>query len=133
MWICPVCNQLVPNRVKRKCPNGHLLFDMNTLGPTTEKPALRSFVNEVLVCLGVFVAVTSINDFVPSKPLGNALGYALVFLMAYGVVALMRAFKWRRKGGALLRLVPRAAGIGLGCLLAGGGLFALGSALGLIH
>jgi hypothetical protein len=41
------------------------------------------------------------------------------------ILALFRGFKWKRQGGAVARLVPRATGMAVACTLAGGGLFAL--------
>jgi hypothetical protein len=49
------------------------------------------------------------------------------------ILALFRGLKWKRQGGAVARLVPRATGMAAACILAGGGLFALGLALGLIR
>ena len=135
MWICPLCNQLEPNPVNRKCRNGHGLADATIFAvATVEKPAWKAFINAALVCIGVTIAVAVGNALIPGQPLGkNALGYPLVFFMALGVVALRRAFKWSRQGGPVTRLVPRAVGMGLGCILTGAGLFALGLNLGLFH
>lgn len=134
MWICPDCNQLVPDPVKRKCPKGHVLFDGRIMAYTTETSAVRAFFNAILVCLGILVAVTSINALIPGQPLGkNAAGYPLVAFIIAGILALLRALKWKRQGGPVARLVPRAVGTGLACLLAGAAPFAAGIAFGLIH
>jgi hypothetical protein len=131
MWICPICNQLVPNPVNRKCPNGHGLFDGRIFSSTMEQSAAKAFINAFLVCLGIFVAVTSANALIPSHPFGkNAAGYPLVIFIVFGISALLRARKWKRQGGPVARLVPRAVGTGLACLLAGVGTFAAGIALG---
>jgi len=134
MWICPTCNQLVPSPVNRKCTNGHALFDGRIMAYTTETSAVRAFFNAILVCLGILVAVIGINALIPGQPLGkNAAGYPLVAFIVAGVVALLRALKWKRQGGPVARLVPRAVGSGLACILAGAAPFAAGIALGLIH
>ena len=134
MWICPDCNQLVPNPVKRKCPKGHALFDGRMMAFTTEQSAAKSFLNAFLVCLGILVAVTGINALIPSHPLGkNAAGYPLVAFIVAGILALLRALTWKRQGGPVARLVPHAVGTGLACLFAGAAPFAAGIALGLIH
>ena len=133
MWICTACNQLVPDPVRRKCPNGHILFDWSILAPTKDLPAVKSFFNALLICLGVVVAVTSINALVPSKPFGNALGYVLVFFIAFGIVVLRRGRKWKRQGGPVARLAPLTLGIALGCIFTGAGMFALGITVNLIR
>jgi hypothetical protein len=134
MWICPVCNQLVPNPVNRKCQNGHGLFDGGIFSSTVEKSAGKSFLMAFLVCLGILVAVIGVNALIPSHPLGkNAPGYPLVTFIVVGILALLRALKWKRQGGPVARLVPRAVGTGLACLLTGAVPFAAGVALGLIH
>ena len=87
MWICPYCNQLVPNPVNRKCPNGHGLFDGQIFSFTDEQSAAKAFLNAFLVCLGIFVAVTGINALIPSHPLGkNAAGYPLVIFIVAGIM-----------------------------------------------
>jgi len=48
------------------------------------------------------------------------------------ILALFRGLKWKRQGGAVARLVPRATGMAVACIL-GGGPFALGMALDLIR
>ena len=134
MWICATCNQLVPNPVNRKCPNGHGLFDGNIFSSTVEQSAGKAFLNAFLVCVAIFVAVTSINALIPSHPFGkNAAGYPLVIFIVAGIIALLRARKWTRQGGPVARLVPRAFGTGLACLLTGAGTFAAGIALGLMR
>jgi hypothetical protein len=134
VWICPDCNQLVPNPVKRKCPNGHALFDGRIMASTTEQSAAKSFLSAFLVCLGILVAVAGLNALIPGQPLGkNALGYPLVAFIVAGVVALLRGLKWKRQGGPVARLVPRAIGTGLAYIIAGAAPFAAGIALGLIH
>ena len=134
VWICPDCNQLVPSPVKRKCPKGHALFDGRIMASTIEQSAAKSFLNAFLVCLGILVAVTGINALIPSQPLGkNAAGYPLVAFIVAGILALLRALKWKRQGGPVARLVPRAVGTGLAYIIAGAALFAAGIALGLIH
>lgn len=134
MWICPYCNQLVPNPVNRKCQNGHGLFDGRIFSSTVEQSAAKSFFKAFLVCLGILAAVTGINALIPSHPLGtNGAAYPLVIFIVAGISALLRALSWKRQGGPVTRLVPRAVGTGLACLLAGAAPFAAGVALGLIH
>ncbi len=133
MWICPYCNTAVPNPVNRKCPNGHGLADPIVLGFTVEQTASKSFIKAFLICLAAAVLVILSRSFLPEKTVGHVLGMALVFFIAVGVVALLRALKWKRQGGPVTRLAPRALGTGLGCLVAGGGLLALGFGLDMIR
>lgn len=133
MWVCPACNQIVPNPVNRKCPNGHALSELALLGFTTEKPLGPAFIRGFLFSAGIAALVAFSGAFVPKDEVLNMLGYTLFALGAIGVFIIWQGFKWKRRGGAVARLVPRAVGTGLGCLIAGGGLFAVGMALGLIH
>ena len=130
MYICPVCNQLVPNPVKGKCPNGHGLFDGNIMASTREQPAGRAFVTAVLVGLAIAALVILSRFFLPEKYVAHMTGMTLVFFIAFGIFVLLRGMKWRRTGGPVARLAPRAFGAGLGYILTGAGLLALGFALG---
>jgi uncharacterized membrane protein HdeD (DUF308 family) len=104
------------------------------MASTIQTSAVRAFFSAILVCLGILAAVTGINAMIPGHPLGkNAAGYPLVAFIVAGILALLRALKWKRQGGPVMRLVPRALGIGIACLLAGAAPFAAGIALGLIH
>jgi len=131
MYICPQCNQPVPDPVERKCPRGHLLYDRHLLGSTREQSFGASFLNTLIVCVLIFLASTAALALL-KKP-GSSAGYILVAFIAAGILVLFRGLKWKRQGGAVARLVPRATGMAVACILAGGGLFALGMALGLIH
>jgi predicted ABC-type exoprotein transport system permease subunit len=131
VYICTQCNQPVPNPVKGKCPRGHLLTDHNILGATREQSFGESFFKTVGVCILIFLVTAAILALL-QKPSSSA-GYILVALMALGILALFRALKWKRQGGAVARLVPRATGMAVACILTGGALFFLGLALGLIR
>jgi len=132
MWICTTCNQTVPNPVKSRCPNGHAMVELLMLGSTVENTLGKSFLRSFLISLGIAAIMILSRAFLPEKTVGHILGMALVFITAVGVVALLRALKWRRQRGPVTRLVPRALGIGLGFVLVGGGLLAIGFVLGMI-
>jgi hypothetical protein len=93
----------------------------------------RSFGKAFLGCLAIVALIILSRFFVAEKTVGHVLGMALVFFIAVAVVALLRALKWKRQGGPVTRLAPRAFGTGLGCILAGGGLLAIGFALDMIR
>jgi hypothetical protein len=133
MWICPDCNQLVPSPVNRKCPNGHALFDGRILSPAREQSFGRAFVTAAGVCLGIAILIVGSRLFFPDAAVGHVLGLTLVAFIVAGVVGLLRGLRWKRQGGPVSRLAPRAFGMALGCILAGGGLLAIGFALGLAH
>jgi hypothetical protein len=116
MHICPICNTAVPHPVNRKCPNGHGLFEGLVLGTTEEKSAAASFLSALLWCLGVTVAVASINGLWPASPLHDKLVWFFIFYVAFGVLAILRGLKWRRAGGPVARLAPRAFGTGAGAI-----------------
>ena len=132
MWICPECNQLVPNPVNKKCPNGHGLFDGRIIGSTKEQSFAASFFNAIIACVVILVAAGAAGALL-SKSNTAYVGFALIAFVAAGILGFLRGRKWKRQGGAVLRLVPRANGMALGCILAGGGLFAIGIAYDLIH
>jgi len=132
VWICPECNQLVPNPVNRKCPNGHGLFDGRIMASTKEQSFMASFFNAIIASV-VFVVAASSAGALLAKSNTAWVGFALIGVIAAGITGFIRALKWKRQGGAVLRLVPRAYGMALGCILAGGGLFAIGAAYDLIH
>jgi len=131
VYICTQCNELVPNPVKGKCPRGHLLADRQLFFATREMSFGASFLKTLGVCIVIFLATTATLALL--KKSGSWAGYVLIALIVAGILALFRALKWRNQGGPVARLAPRAAGIAVACILAGGGLFALGIALALIR
>jgi hypothetical protein len=92
---------------------------------------MASFFNTLIACVVIFLATTAALALL-KKP-GSSAGYVLVAFIVAGILALFRGVKWKRQGGAVARLVPRATGMAVACILAGGGLFALGLALNLIR
>jgi hypothetical protein len=131
VYICTRCNQPVPNPVKGKCPRGHLLTDHNILGATREQSFGEAFLKTLGACVLIFLATTAVLALL-KKPATSA-GYVLVAIICIGILALFRGLKWKRQGGAVTRLVPRATGMAVACIFAGGGIFALGVALDLIR
>ncbi|MGB9069397.1 MAG: hypothetical protein WCC21_12590 [Candidatus Acidiferrales bacterium] len=133
MWICPDCNQLVPSPLKGKCPNGHALWDGGILSPTREQSVGRAFIMAAGICLVIAILIVGSRVVFPEAAVGHVLGLTLVAFIVAGIVGLLRGLRWKRKGGPASRLAPRAFGMALGCILAGGGLLAIGFALGLAH
>jgi len=131
VYICTQCNQLVPDPVKGKCPRGHLLTDRHLLGGTREQSFGEAFFKTLGACIAIFLATAAALALL-KKP-GSFAGYVLVAFAVAGILALSRSLKWRNQGGPVARLAPRAAGMAVACILAGGGLFALGIALDLIR
>jgi len=122
----------VPNPVNRKCPNGHGLFDGRIIGSTKEQSFAGSFFNAIIACVVILLAAGAAGALF-SKSNTAWVGYTLLAFVAAGILGFLRGRKWKRQGGAVLRLVPRANGMALGCILAGAGLFAVGIAYDLIH
>ena len=116
MHICPDCNMAVPNPVNRKCPNGHGLFEGLVLGTTEEKSAGAAFLSALLWCLGVTVAVSCLNGLWPTGWLHDKMAWFFIFYVAFGVCAILRGWKWKRAGGPVARLAPRAFGTGAGAI-----------------
>lgn len=133
MWVCPVCNQLVPNPVKRKCANGHGLFDGRIFASTKEVSFTSSFFSALTACVIIFIAVAALGTLL-AKTSASALDASLLLaFVVFGFFGFLRARKWSRQGGPVARLVPRAYGMAAGCALAGGVPFAIGIMHGLIH
>jgi len=132
VYICTQCNQPVPDPVKNKCPRGHLLYDRHLLGHTQERSFGASFFNTLILCIVLFLATTAAATLL-KKSTGTWAGSILVMFIVAGIIVLFRGLKWKRQGGAVARLAPRANGMAVACLLTGGGLFALGIALDLIR
>lgn len=131
MYICTQCNELVPNPDKGKCPRGHLLTDRQLFFPTRELSFGASFLKTLGVCLAIFLATTAVLALL--KKSSAWAGYVLIAFIVAGILGFFRALKWRNQGGPVARLAPRAAGMAVACILAGGGIFALGVALNLIR
>lgn len=129
MWICPVCNELVPQPVNRRCPKGHGLFDQRILGNTKEVSFGASFRNALLACIGFAAAGALARFLLPAQTGFLGAHFLLVFIIA-GIVGGLRALHWKRQGGAVERLVPRAWGMALGCIVAGVGLILIAGLIG---
>lgn len=126
MWICPQCNEAVPDPAKRRCPKGHSLFDWRIFRSTKEQSVLGAFFDALLASIVIVVAVTALGRLVP-QPAATALtAVALIALVIAGIVGLRRAREWQQQGGAVARLAPRARGMGLGCIVTAAGLFVVG-------
>jgi len=119
MWICPVCNQLVPNPVKRKCPNGHGLFDGRIFGSCKQQSFAASFFNTLFACVLIFAAVAAFATLLPKTSPTSLNGATLAAFIVVGIGGFLRGRKWARQGGPVVRLVPRANGMAAGCILAG--------------
>lgn len=115
MWICADCNQLVPNPVNRKCPNGHGLFDRRIFGSTKEVMA-TSLRNTVITCVAITGVAALLRIFFTAENTAAPIVMLFTAFVVVGAVAFARALHWRRQGGPVLRLVPRANGVALGCI-----------------
>ncbi len=134
MWICPICNQLVPNPVKRKCPNGHGLFDGRIFGSCKQQSFVAAFLNTLFACVLIFAAVAAFATLLPKTSARSLNGATLAAFIVVGVVGFLRGRKWVRQGGPVARLVPRANGMAAGCIFMGVVFpFAAGIARGLIR
>jgi len=142
MYICTHCNQPVPDPVRLlrgrplryayKCPRGHLLYDRRLLGFTREQSFIASFFNALMACAVILAATSSAGSLLTKSHTAWA-GYTLVVFVVAGILVISRALKWEKQGGAVARLVPRAMGMGLACIFAGSGLFAVRLAIHLIR
>jgi len=118
-------------RLTYKCPHGHLLYDRRLLGCTREQSFIGSFFSSLMAC-AVILAATSSAGSLLTKSHTAWVGYTLVAFVVAGILVISRALKWEKQGGAVARLVPRAMGMSVACILAGGGLLAVRVAIDLI-
>src|SRR5438046_2652943 len=114
MWICADCNQLVPNPVNRKCPRGHGLFDRRLFGSTKEVTMGTSFRNTVIGCM-VFAGLAFVSRaWLTANNTAVLVTMVIIAFILAGVTGFARGQHWRRQGGPVTRLVPRANGMALG-------------------
>jgi hypothetical protein len=118
MWICPDCNSLVPNPIRKKCPNGHGLFDGGICSSTSETSTGAAFLNAFLICLALAGAAVLDRSLYTTQPVSYILTAALFIFLAAGLTGFVRGMKWRGQGGPVMRLVPRANGMAMGCAAA---------------
>ena len=117
MWVCTKCNAVVAAPVNGKCPRGHVLYDR--FFPTKE----MSFLSATLWAFGLCVAFCVLLVWSQRFPwvtdqFGQISEMALLGFGILAVMSFLRGLKWRRQGGAVARLSPRAFGTALGCALA---------------
>jgi hypothetical protein len=127
VWICTVCNQPVAQPDKKKsCPSGHALFDWHMVGKTRELNIVLAFFWGIVFAAGTALLAAAIGMIVASmagsknETRGGDIGIAIaaIWLPMYIVVAFRRAAQWKRQGGAVARLAPRAIGMALGSIVA---------------
>ena len=127
MWICPDCNALVPTPVNRKCPRGHGLFDRRIFGSTLELTIGKSFLFSLGTCAALAALFAGLRAALPhNENIGFMAGLIPVSLIVMAIVGLLRGLYWRRQGGPVTRLPPRAFGMALGCAVAAIGLLFIG-------
>jgi hypothetical protein len=126
VWICTVCNQPVAKPDKKKsCPSGHALFDWHIVGKTRELNIVLAFFWGIIFAAGTALLVAALGlifaNMAGSKheTRGGDIGIviAAIWLPIYILVAFRRAAHWKRQGGAVTRLAPRAIGMALGSIV----------------
>lgn len=112
MWICADCNQIITEPAERLCPKGHGLSRTITTA--------RAFWLALLagVCLAALAALT--RRFMSAGSAAGLIVIVLIITSACGANFYVQARKWRRRGGAVERLVPQYEAMARGCLAAAG-------------
>jgi len=119
VWVCPDCNQLVPEPMNgKRCPNGHGLFDRRIFGSTQEQSFGRAFVNTLITCVIVFAVAATLSALLTATPATTISGIALFAFAYFAVSAFLRGRHWNTQGGPVTKLVPRANGMAAGYLAA---------------
>jgi hypothetical protein len=117
VWICAECNEIVEHPVKGQCPHGHALYDRRIFGPTKAISFSRAlwygFMSGIA---GAAILAVLQRFFMPSLFQGTAVIFILA-LPILALIALLRGLKWRRQGGPIASLAPRAFGIAAGWTL----------------
>jgi len=128
VWVCPDCNQLVPEPMKgKRCPNGHGLFDRRIFGSTQEQSFGRAFLSALVTSAILLALLIAIFDAFLARGAAVTLSGMALFLFAYlGVAAFLRGRHWKRQGGPVTRLVPRANGMAAGYIAAVAALLIVG-------
>ena len=127
MWVCPDCNQLVPQPMKgKRCPNGHGLFDRRIFGSTNEQSFGRAFVDTLIMCVIVFIVVAALGALLTATPVTTIGGIALFAFAYFAVSAFLRGRHWNNQGGPVTKLVPRANGMAAAYLAAAACLLIIG-------
>ncbi len=131
IYICKKCNLEVGNPKRRfwrnYCESGHRLPDDATVRSFWESFVrtfmgtfflLFSALSAVLVNLAEFTRGT--EDGALAGFVGIGAGLALMIAILIGRSSLRQSKAWNERGGAVLKLVPRARGRAFGCLSAAG-------------
>lgn len=117
MWICPQCNAVVERPVKEKCPHGHILFQQNLLMPTKVISFNDAFWIAVLYAVIACAFFYLLARFVSEHIFGYGTSmFIVVGLPFLALMAIARGVKWRKQGGPLALLAPRAFGTAAGWL-----------------
>lgn len=125
MWICTVCNQPVAKPDKKSCPSGHALYDWHIVGKTRELNIVLAFFWGIVFAAGTALLAAAIGMIIANmagaknETRGGDVGVivAAIWLPVYIVMAFRRAAHWKRQGGAVARLAPRAIGMALGSIV----------------
>ena len=135
MWVCPDCNQLVPEPMKgKRCPKGHGLFDRRIFGATSEQTFGRAFLSALLTAAIFMILLIAFFDAFLARNAAVGLSGMAIFLFVYlGVAAFLRGRHWKRQGGPVARLVPRANGMAAGYLAAAAALLIVGFIANAVH
>lgn len=120
MWICPECNQLVPETGKgKRCPKGHGLFDRRIFGETKEQSFGRAFLSALITAAILMALLIAVFDAFLGRNAAVTLSGMALFLFAYlAFSAFLRGRHWKGEGGPVARLVPRANGMAVGYITA---------------
>ena len=103
----------------RRCRKGHGLFDRRIFGATNEQSFGRAFFS-ALITAAIFLALLiAIFDAFLARNAAIPLSGMAMFAFAYlGLAAFLRGRHWKREGGPVARLVPRANGMAVGYIAA---------------
>jgi len=128
VWICPECNQVVPEPMKgKRCPKGHGLFDRRIFGSTSEQTFGRAFLSALLTAAILMILLIAFFDAFLARNAAVGLSGMAIFLFVYlGIAAFLRGRHWNNQGGSVTRLVPRANGMAAGYLTAVAALLIVG-------
>jgi hypothetical protein len=119
VWICAECNDYVERPgTGWRCPHGHEMFDQRIMSLTRELSFGASFLYSFVICLVVFFLVRLLARFTGNGILADLAPFVPYFYTVLAFVALRRGLQWRRRGGAVADLSPRAFGTALGFAVA---------------
>jgi hypothetical protein len=129
MYVCKNCNSEIEKPKawlwRKYCPTGHRLLN-DAVVQSFWGSFARTFGSTFFLSSAALLGVAFNSDFVGGlaarrrfeEGVGGLFGFVLIIIFVSGLRAFYRANSWKKRGGAVHKLIPRARGKGFGYLSA---------------